>query len=68
MEWSNEKPKKAGWYVTKRNKSDDHAKYYIVEVYRESKILVARAQGYTTATPLNEIKNTEFSWLLLEEE
>ncbi len=66
MQWSKEKPTKAGWYVTKRNRTDDHSKYYIVQVLYEDKKLVAIPQGYSTSTPMSEIKNTEFQWLLLE--
>jgi hypothetical protein len=67
MNWQKEKPKRPGWYVTRNSKSK-HSKYHVVQVYYEDRKLVAKPDIYNTSTPLSEIKNTEFSWLLLEEE
>ncbi len=66
MNWQKKKPTKAGWYVTKNGKAPKGSQYHIVEVYYNKKNLVAKPEGYAE-TPLSEIKNTEFEWLLLEE-
>lgn len=65
-DWSKEKPKKQGLYVTKNKRAAKGSQYHIVTVYRDNRKLVAKPEGFAEV-PLAEIGNTEFQWLLLEE-